>query len=61
MNNSPFGFTRPFLYVLAAAVLGAVVGYLREGTMGGALVLALAIGFGVGIAILALELWRRYS
>ena len=61
MSDSPFGITRPFLYVLAAVVLGAVVGYLREGTIGGALGLALAIGLGVGIAVLALELWRRYS
>lgn len=61
MSNSPFDISRPFLYVLAAVLLGAIVGYFREGTIGGALALAFAIGLGVSIAILALELWRRYS
>jgi|GEM_PF-3584192 len=47
-------------YVVAAAVLGAVVGYLREGSVGGALALSFAVGLGVGLAILGLEAWNRY-
>lgn len=61
MSNSSYSFSRPFLYVLAAVMIGSIVGYFREGTIGGALVLAFAIGLGVALGILALAMWRRYS
>ena len=61
MDNRSYGVTQPFLYVLAAVVLGTIVGYFREWAIGGALMLGFAIGLGVALGILALEMWRRYS
>lgn len=47
-------------YVIAAAMLAAIVGYLRGGSIGSALVLSFAVGLGVTFGILGFETWKRY-
>jgi len=59
-GDSRSGILQTGSYVVAAAVLGAIAGYLREGSVGGALALSFAVGLGVALAILGLEAWRRY-
>ncbi|WP_049930706.1 hypothetical protein [Halosimplex carlsbadense] len=59
-GDSRSGTLQTGSYVVAAAVLGAVVGYLREGSVGGALALSFAVGLGVALAVLGLAAWNRY-
>jgi hypothetical protein len=58
-SNSYNRIVQPVSYAIAAAVLGAIVGYLRGG-IGEALILSFAVGSGVALGILGFELWRRY-
>lgn len=51
---------RPARYVIAAAVLSGVVGYLREGGIGGGLALAFAGGVGMILGILVFEAGQKY-
>jgi len=48
-------------YVLTAALLGAGVGYLRSGSVGGGLALGFAVGLGVALGIVALEVARQWN
>jgi len=47
-------------YVLTAALLGAGVGFLRSGTVGGALALGFAVGLGVALGLVGFELFRHW-
>ena len=48
-------------YVLAAALLGVGVGFLRSGALGGALALGFAIGLGVALGLVAFEVFRHWD
>lgn len=50
---------RPMAYAVAAAAMGAIVGYLRSGSIGGALAFALVTGVGVTLGILGFEWLQR--
>jgi hypothetical protein len=60
MGVSSKRILRPISYVAAAAGLSGIVGYLRGGSIGGALALSFAASVGVSVGILGFELWRRY-
>jgi hypothetical protein len=47
-------------YVLTAALLGAGVGFLRSGTVGGALALGFAVGLGVALGLVGFEVFRHW-
>ena len=48
-------------YVLTAAFLGTGVGFLRSGTVGGALALGFAVGLGVALGLVGFEVFRHWG
>jgi hypothetical protein len=48
-------------YVLTAAFLGTGVGFLRSGTVGGALALGFAVGLGVALGLVGFEVFRHWN
>ena len=48
------------MYAVIAAVLGLLVGYLEQRSLGGGLVLGLAVGVAVPLGLLLINLVSRY-
>ncbi len=51
---------RAVLYAIAATLLGVIVGYFQQGSLGGGIVLGVAVGVGVGVGIVLLHAVSDY-
>ncbi|WP_049985453.1 hypothetical protein [Halobellus rufus] len=58
-DRTPLALGRALRYVVATAGLAGVIGFFREGSISGALVLGVAVGIGVAAGLVFFELISR--
>jgi hypothetical protein len=61
MSRSPsYDRQRVIVYAAIAAILGFLIGFLEQGTLGGGLVLGLVAGVAVPLGLLLINVVSRY-